>query len=184
VRAGQHEPAARIIEQALGKRYDADLVAQWPELANIAGRKRIAAAEAWLQRWGEQAAVLVALGRLCAAESLWGKAEEFLLRAERKGRDPAAQTLLGYLCERHERPDEAARWYREAALTALGEEGERLILPRKVQTLALPDGDDARDGKHGLQGSGELRAEPAPSVEPVADALPVSRDERRSSSAY
>lgn len=143
--AGLHEPAARIVEQALAKRYDPELVALWPELTAIPGRKRIARAEEWLQRWGEESSLLVALGRLCAAEELWGKAEEFLLRAERKSPNPVAQTLLANLCERLERPEDAAHWYREAALTAFGDEALSLAPKRAPQLPEIEEEGDERE---------------------------------------
>ena len=129
MRVGRHEPAARIVEQTLHRRYDPELVALWPMLTGVPGRKRIAEAEGWLQKWGEQLALLLALGRLCVAEELWGKAEEFLMRAERKSPDPAVQALLGLLCDKLDRPDDAAGWYRSASLTAFGASEARLLPP-------------------------------------------------------
>jgi HemY protein len=144
IRVGRHEPAARIVEQALHRRYDPELVALWPVLTGVPGRKRIAEAEGWLQRWGEQIALLLALGRLCAAEELWGKAEEFLMRAERKSPDPAVQALLGLLCDKLDRPDDATRWYRSASLLAFGA-GEIPLLPSpapRVRNQGDPDEDE------------------------------------------
>jgi HemY protein len=174
LRSGQHEPAARIVEQTLGKRHDPELVAMWPELEAIPRRKRIAAAEGWLQRWGEQPALLVALGRLCAAEALWGKAEEFLLRAVRKSHDPVAETLLGDLCERHGRAEEAARWYREAALAALGDERARLAFPQQAQPLVLREaiGHDSEEARIGAS-----TADPLPPPDPLAAPEPVAAPE-------
>ena len=170
LRSGQHEPAARIVEQALGRRNAPELVALWPDLDAIPRRKRIAAAEGWLQRWGEQPALLVALGRLCAAEGLWGKAEEFLLRAVRKSRDPVAQALLGDLCERHDRAEEAAGWYRESALSSLGDEGVRLAFPQHAQPLALRDATGHLADEDRIDAS---TADPLPPHDPLAAPEPV-----------
>jgi HemY protein len=142
-RAGLHSVAARIVERVLAKRFDADLVELWPELTGVPGRERLARAESWLQRWGEEPALLVALGRVCAAEELWGKAEEFLLRAERRRPDPSIRALLGQLCERLGRPDDAARWYRQATLAAYGDEMVRLSSTRSPE---LPAEDEREDG--------------------------------------
>lgn len=142
LRAGLHEPAARIVERELERHHAPDLLALWPELTAIPGRKRLARAEAWLQRWGEEPELLVSLGRLCAAEGLWGKAEEFLQRAERRSPSPFTQALLGSLCEGLDRPDEAARWYREAARSAFGDQ----VLNFPAPSLAWPDGGD-EEGK-------------------------------------
>jgi HemY protein len=135
MRVGRHQMAARIVEDALAQRYDAELVALWPDLTGLPARGRLARAEAWLQRWGEEPALLVALGRLCAAEELWGKAEAFLLRAERKEPDPLTRALLGQMCERLERADEAARWYREAALSAFAGDQVAQLAPVRLPAL-------------------------------------------------
>ncbi|MFA7665836.1 MAG: heme biosynthesis HemY N-terminal domain-containing protein [Burkholderiaceae bacterium] len=138
-RAGLSDPAARTIEQALAQRYDAELVSRWAELDDIPGRRRLASAEGWLQQWGDQPALLAALGRLCAAEGLWGKAEAFLLRAERLGPDPVIQTLLAELCERHDRPEEAAQWYRQAALASVGGQAFRQVGGEAPRPLPAPE---------------------------------------------
>ncbi|NLD68181.1 MAG: hypothetical protein GX644_05135, partial [Limnobacter sp.] len=87
-----------------------------------------------------------ALGRICAAEELWGKAEEFLLRAERRDPDAQTRTLLAQLCERLDRDEDAARWYREAALAAFGDESVRLTPERLPATVdeTLDDADAPR----------------------------------------
>lgn len=128
--AGRQDAAARIIEQVLGNRYQPDLVTMWPDLNELPGRDRLARAEKWLHRWGDEPALLVALGRICAAEGLWGKSEEFLLRAERREPDAVTRVLLGQLCEQLGRTEDAARWYRLATFASLGTSAIRLTPPR------------------------------------------------------
>ena len=64
--AGRHDLAAKLIERALAHRYDAELVAIWPELGGVPVHARLKRAEGWLQQWGEEPALLVTLGRICA----------------------------------------------------------------------------------------------------------------------
>lgn len=130
IRGGRDELASRITERVLAKRYDAELVAMWPDLDTVNNRMRLKRAEAWLDRWGEEPSLLVALGRLCAAEELWGKAEDFFIRAQRRQPDPQIQMLLARLCEHLGRENEAVLWYREAALSGLSVQTPRLDLPR------------------------------------------------------
>jgi HemY protein len=152
---GRHQMAARLIDRAMSQRFDAELVTLWPDLTDLPARDRLARAEGWLQRWGEQPSLLLALGRLCAAEELWGKAEEFFLRAERQRPDPVTRTLLGRMCERLDRSEDAARWYREAALLALGEDP---VAPIQAESLpALPPG-DPREGEGREPAEGVSRA--------------------------
>jgi len=145
-RAGRHDLAGRIVERCLDDHYDAELVALWPELTGLPVHARLKRAEGWLHKWGEEPALLVALGRICAAEELWGKAEEFLLRAERRDPDAQTRTLLAQLCERLDRDEDAARWYREAALAAFGDESVRLTPERLPATVdeTLDDADAPR----------------------------------------
>lgn len=151
LRVGRHQSAAKIVERALARRFDAELVEIWPDLTGLPARGRLARAEAWLQRWGEEPALLIALGRLCAAEELWGKAEEFLLKAERKRPHALTRSLLGQMCERLERTEDAARWYREAALTALGDEPVVQLAPLRLP--ALPPVTNAENGSREPDGT-------------------------------
>lgn len=140
--AGRQDAAARIVEQVLDNHYQSALVALWPDLNELPGRDRLARAEKWLQRWGEEPALLVALARICAAEGLWGKAEEFLLRAERREPDAVTRTLLGQLCEQLGRSEDAARWYRLATFASLGS-GALQLTPRRLSALPEEKVDDA-----------------------------------------
>ena len=60
--------------------------------------------------------LLRALGRLCAAQGLWGKAEEFLVVAAGMAPDRETHLLLAQLYERLGRAEEAHERYRLAAL--------------------------------------------------------------------
>lgn len=114
--AGRAEQAARVIEQTLDERMEASLVSLYGTLEGVPARERLRRAEAWRGRYGDDPALLRTLGRLCAAEGLWGKAEEFLLLAERAEPGLEAHLLLAQLYEQLGREDEAGERYRLAAL--------------------------------------------------------------------
>ncbi len=116
VRVGGQEQAARAIERALESRYAERLVSLYAELDGVPARERLGNAERWRSRYGDDAVLLSTLGRLCAAEGLWGKAEEFLLLAEHAGPGPRAHLALARLYEAMGRTDEAYRRYRLAAI--------------------------------------------------------------------
>ncbi len=115
-RAGRPEQAARTIERVLEARYADRLVALYAELDAVPARERLGNAERWRARYGDDAVLLWTLGRLCAAEALWGKAEEFLLLAEHAAPGPRAHLALARLYESMGRTDEAGRRFRLAAL--------------------------------------------------------------------
>ena len=99
-------------------------------LAGVPARERLAKAEKWRETHGDDPALLVALGELCMSEGLWGKAEEFLVRADALAPTRRSQRLLGELYERVERPAEAFRYYKLAAAETPAAESERGLIPR------------------------------------------------------
>ena len=116
--AGRADLAARVIEQTLDERMEVSLLSLYGTLEDVPARERLRRAEAWRGRYGDDPALLRTLGRLCAAEGLWGKAEEFLLLAERAEPGLEAHLLLAQLYEQLGRHDEAGERYRLAALAA------------------------------------------------------------------
>ncbi|HLT25958.1 MAG TPA: heme biosynthesis HemY N-terminal domain-containing protein [Zeimonas sp.] len=117
VRVGRPEAAARAIERALEARFADGLVSLYAELDGVPARERLGVAERWRTRYGDDAVLLATLGRLCAAEELWGKAEEFLLLAEHAAPGAQAHLRLARLYEAMGRTDDANRRFRLAALS-------------------------------------------------------------------
>jgi HemY protein len=70
--------AHRIIEQALEAEWDAELVRLYAESSTGDAVARIQRAEAWLGSQPRDAGLLLTLGRLCAEQELWGKAQSYL----------------------------------------------------------------------------------------------------------
>ena len=70
--------AHRIIEEALESSWDSDVVALYAECDGGDARQRIERAESWLKSYPRDAVLLLALGKLCAASELWGKAQSYL----------------------------------------------------------------------------------------------------------
>lgn len=114
--AGRPEQAARIVEQALENSFVAPLVSLYAQLDAVPVRERLRSAEGWRGRYGDEPVLLGALGRLCAAQELWGKAEEFMLLAAGVAPQRETQLLLAQLYEGLGREREASERYRLAAL--------------------------------------------------------------------
>jgi HemY protein len=110
------EAAQKLIESAL----DGYSEAGWqPELVALYGRlsgpgltARIARAEKWLLQYPDEATLLLALGRMCMNQHLWGKAQSYLEASLAVEETRDAHLALADLCDQLERSDEANRHFR------------------------------------------------------------------------
>jgi HemY protein len=75
---GRGAEAREIIEQSLEQSWDSTLAELYAEAVGPDPVRQIERAEKWLEKHPNDAALLVALGRLCARQSLWGKAQSYL----------------------------------------------------------------------------------------------------------
>lgn len=116
--AGGTEEARKILEQSLDAGFDAGSVLSYAALQGLPFRDRLDRLEAWRSRHGDEPALLLALGRLCAAERLWGKAEDYLLMSLRRQPSVQAHVALAELLETLDRQAEAGEQFRAAARLA------------------------------------------------------------------
>ena len=107
--------AQRIIEEALEEDWDSSLLAVYAECRKGDVLGRIARAEDWLKQQPRDAQLLLALGRLCRQQQLWGKAQSYLEASLSIEPARLAHLELGALFDRLGRIDEANRHYRAAA---------------------------------------------------------------------
>ncbi|MDR2624964.1 MAG: heme biosynthesis protein HemY [Zoogloeaceae bacterium] len=127
-RAGEDDAAAEIVENAIADLGDADDVL--PDLAELYGQltatpgraltARIAHAEAWLAAHPRDARLLLALGRLCIRQQLWGKARNYLEASLSVAASHEAHFALACLLDTLEEPDAANRHFRLAASVGEG----------------------------------------------------------------
>jgi HemY protein len=117
--AGAPEEARKIAEQVMEAGYSDRVIAAYGELSGLALRDRLERIEGWRNRYGDEPQLLLTLGRICAAEKLWGKAEDYLKRVARAQPSAAAHAALADLYESTGRAEEAAAEYREAARIAV-----------------------------------------------------------------
>lgn len=112
--------AQRIIEDSLDGTWDSELVALYAECTEGAVTA-IERAESWLQQHPGDAALLLTLGRLCARQALWGKAQSYLEAS--LSLEPAypAHLSLAQLHEKLGNADTAQRHYRESLALAVAE---------------------------------------------------------------
>ena len=116
--SGDEEQAWRLIEEGIREGVSARLLRLYEGLHKIPARERLMRAERWRERSGDHPELLLTLGRLCMEESLWGKAEEFLILALRQEESAQAHLALAQLYEQVGRNDDAGSHYRDAAKMA------------------------------------------------------------------
>lgn len=119
--AGSPEDARKIALAVLDAGYDEATVEAYGAMAALAPRQRLEQLERWRVRHGDKPKLLEMLGRVCASERLWGKAEAYLLGSLAAGDSVSARVGLAQLYEAIDRPRDAATQYQLAARLALGE---------------------------------------------------------------
>lgn len=111
------DEAQKLIEATLGGSADdwlPELVAIYGQLDGGDQTSRIARAEDWLHGHPDDAGLLLALGRMCIGQRLWGKAQSYLEASLSVAETQAAHLELARLCDQLERPEEANQHYRAA----------------------------------------------------------------------
>lgn len=111
---GGAEQAHRILEQALEAEWDSELVRLYGESGTGGAVARIQRAEAWLRSHPRDAALLLTLGRLCAGQELWGKAQSYLDASIAIEPTHTAHLAAAQLQEKLGNADAARRHHREA----------------------------------------------------------------------
>lgn len=133
--AGDVNEARRIGVTLLDSEYDEGVLEAYAALSDVPSRQRLEQLERWRLVHGERPKLLEMLGRICASERLWGKAEAYLLDALMAGDTVSARVALAQLYEAVGKPQQAAVQYQHAARLALG---ERPPMPEPIGTAALP----------------------------------------------
>lgn len=120
-RAGRATECARLVEEFLDERWDSALLEPYVECHGGDVLGRIARCEKWLHAHAQDELLLLALGRLCVRQQLWGKAQSYCEASLAVAPNCAAHIELAQLFDRLERPDQANRHYRAAAQCRNGE---------------------------------------------------------------
>lgn len=106
--------ARQIIEDSLAKNWDSDLVELYGQCADKDVVKQIERAEAWLKDHPRDPYLLLALGRLCTRQELWGKAQSYVEASLSVESTRAAHLTLAQLLEKMNKMDEACVHYRQS----------------------------------------------------------------------
>jgi HemY protein len=113
---GNVAPAQSIIEQALEREWNPVLVALYGEAAaEDAALPQIERAEKWLRAHARDPALLLALGKLCMRQGLWGKAQSYIEASIALEPTHDGHMTLAALMERIGKPQEAVLHFRKSA---------------------------------------------------------------------
>lgn len=118
---GQGAEAVAIIERSLDQEWDNTLVSLYGECGGTVALQQIERAERWLKAHRTDAALLLALGRLCARQQLWGKAQSYLEASVALEPTYAAHLELAQLHERLKQDAAARAHYRASLELAVGQ---------------------------------------------------------------
>ncbi len=107
--------ARAIISDSLNAQWDTELAAMYADCLEGSASTQIEQAERWLNQHPEDAGLLLALGKLCLHQELWGKAQNYLDASISLRPSRAAYTALAQLAEKLHKPDAAAGYYQQAS---------------------------------------------------------------------
>lgn len=112
---GAHAEAQRYIEGQLSEEWDSRLIALYGLSRGVDLTARLAWADKWLPAHHDDPQLLLALGRMCIEQRLWGKAQSYLEASLSLADGREVRLELARLYELTERPAEAMPHFRAAA---------------------------------------------------------------------
>jgi HemY protein len=107
--------AQAIIEHALEREWNAALVALYGDAAGADALPQIERAEKWLRSHARDPALLLALGKLCMRQELWGKAQSYIEASLALEPTHDGHMTFAALMERIGKPQEAVLHFRKSA---------------------------------------------------------------------
>jgi len=118
IRHGGGSLAQQLLADSLNAQWDSELVALYGDCISGDVVAQIEQAEKWLNQHKQDVGLLLALGKLCLHQKLWGKAQSYLDASISIAPSHAAYTALARLAEHLGRSDEASKYYQKAMALA------------------------------------------------------------------
>ena len=109
-RVGEELAARQLLTDSLNTQWDSDLVELYGDCIGGGVVTQIEQAEKWLTVHRDDAGLLLALGKLCLQQSLWGKAQSYLDASNSLRPSKNAYLALAQLSEKLEKPDDVTRY--------------------------------------------------------------------------
>jgi HemY protein len=130
------ELAEPVITACLKNEWNPALVLRYGDPAANDRLKRLKQCEKWLKQHPDDAGLHLALGRLCAGESLWGKAREHMVKSLELEPSSLGYDAFGQLLERQGELEPAMACFRNALRMNQGQKPEPL--PSGTARLSAP----------------------------------------------
>ena len=130
------ELAEKVIVASLKNEWNPALVLRYGDPTADDRIKRLKQCEKWLPKHPEDAGLHLALGRLCAAESLWGKAREHMIKSLELEPSSLGYDAFGQLLERQGELEPAMACFRNALRMNQGQTPKPL--PTDIVRLSAP----------------------------------------------
>jgi len=111
---GGGSTAQEMLADSLNSQWDSELVTLFGDCQEGDAVTQIQQAEKWLRVHRQDAGLLLALGKLCLHQKLWGKAQSYLDASISVHPSPEAYKALGQMAESLGKADDAARYFQRA----------------------------------------------------------------------
>lgn len=135
-RLNRADLAEPIISASLKREWSSSLVLLYGDPGANDRSKRLKQCEKWLKKYPDDANLHLALGRLCAAESLWGKAREHMIKSLEFEPSSLGYDAFGQLLERQGELEPAMACFRNALRMNQGQSPQPL--PAGIAKLSAP----------------------------------------------
>ncbi len=106
--------AQEMLVESLNSQWDSELVTLFGDCQEGDAVAQIQQAEKWLRVHRQDAGLLLALGKLCLHQKLWGKAQSYLDASISVHPSRAAYSALSQMAESLGKTDDAARYFQSA----------------------------------------------------------------------
>lgn len=106
-----HAAACKLLAESLNTQWDSELATLYGDCHTGDITAQINQAERWLKIHTDDAGLLLALGKLCLHQKLWGKAQSYLDASISLLPSQAAYNSLGKLAEKLDKKDDAFNYY-------------------------------------------------------------------------
>lgn len=113
-RLGDCGSAQQLLAESLNAQWDSELVAMYGECHSGNNIAQIEQAERWLKQHTDDAGLLLALGKLCMHQELWGKAQSYLDASLSLEPGRAANAALAQLAEKMGKHEQAITYFQKA----------------------------------------------------------------------
>jgi HemY protein len=106
--------AQQLLEESLQSNWDSELVSLYGDCVSDNPVKQIDRAEKWLQQHNQGSGLLLALGKLCVQQQLWGKAKNYLEASISVNPTREAWIALGKMAGQLGQDAESSEYFRQA----------------------------------------------------------------------